>query len=551
MYSNDKVIQYLLASLKAYGIRDIVASPGMQNSAFNASIQSDSDFNCISVVDERSAAYVAVGMADESGRPVVITCTGATASRNYMPALTEAYYRKVPIIALTFLHLDSEFNLAPQYLDRTVSQNDIKVLTITLNPFSTDAQKWKMFADLHAALTTAVRGKGPVHIQVINEDNYGFDTPALPTDFHSIKLSQAPDSNLGDYLDGKKIGVFVGSHKPFSPDAQAALSDFATSWNACVFCDHTSNYHGKNKIMTAMFADGTVSDNRPDIMIDMGGITGEYSSPKLFRGSEIWRIQPDGKYANRWAWATHVFECPEDVFFKQLKNTGHTTVNYHDQVRSVIEQVVIPPLPLCNALVCQKLAENLPENCTLHLGILNSLRNMNFFDLDDSIQCSANVGGFGIDGSVSTLVGHSLSAPDKMHFGLLGDLAFFYDMNALGLRQIKNNVRLIVINNSGGQEFRLNPTLTKPLGDKVDTLIAAGGHNAGGAGAWAQACGFKYMHADTPEQLNAQIKEFCQDESEKPILFEIFTTSSDENKGLDLMRAKAVPAQKKKKWFHK
>lgn len=551
MYSNDKVIQYLLASLKAYGIKDIVASPGMQNSAFNASIQSDDDFNCISVVDERSAAYVAVGMADESERPVVITCTGATASRNYMPALTEAYYRKVPIIALTFLHLDSEFNLAPQYLDRTISPNDIKVLSITLNPFSTDAQKWKMFADLHAALTTAVRGKGPVHIQVINEDNYGFDAAALPTDFHPIKLRQMPDRDLADYMAGKKVGVFVGSHKQFSTHEQQKLSDFATSWNACVFCDHTSNYHGKNKIMTAMFADGIISDNRPDIMIDIGGITGEYSSPKLFHGAEIWRVQDNGKYANRWAWATTVFDCPESEFFQILTNKKHTTVNYFDQVQSLIGAVSIPQLPLCNAMICQKLAENLPQNCTLHLGILNSLRNMNFFDLDASIQCSANVGGFGIDGSVSTLVGHSLAAPDKMHFGLMGDLAFFYDMNALGLRQIRNNVRLIVVNNSGGQEFRLNPTLTKPLGDKVDCLIAAAGHNAGGARGWAESCGFKYMHAHTPEQLNTQIKEFCQAESDKPILFEVFTTNIDENKGLDMMRAKVVPAPRKKKWFQK
>jgi len=124
---------YVISLLKAYGITDIVASPGTQNSTFNYLVQEDSDFNCYSIVDERSAVYVAIGIAQEKQTPVVITCTGATASRNYMSGLTEAYYRNIPIIALTFYNPRSNnFNMSPQYLDRSVSQNDIKAMSIHL-----------------------------------------------------------------------------------------------------------------------------------------------------------------------------------------------------------------------------------------------------------------------------------------------------------------------------------------------------------------------------------------------------------------------------------
>ena len=100
-YSNEKNIEYLIAYLKEFNIRKVIASPGTTNLSFVASIQYDNFFEMFSCVDERSAAYMAVGMAEESGEPVVITCTGATASRNYLPALTEAYYRKLPILVIT------------------------------------------------------------------------------------------------------------------------------------------------------------------------------------------------------------------------------------------------------------------------------------------------------------------------------------------------------------------------------------------------------------------------------------------------------------------
>ena len=118
-YSKERNTQIVISLLKAHGIRKIIASPGATNIGFVASVQIDSYFEVYSCVDERSAAYMACGMAAESGEPVVISCTGATSSRNYMPGLTEAFYRKLPILAITSSRGENLIgHLKPQVTDR-------------------------------------------------------------------------------------------------------------------------------------------------------------------------------------------------------------------------------------------------------------------------------------------------------------------------------------------------------------------------------------------------------------------------------------------------
>jgi 2-succinyl-5-enolpyruvyl-6-hydroxy-3-cyclohexene-1-carboxylate synthase len=163
---------------------------------------------------------------------------------------------------------------------------------------------------------------------------------------------------------------------------------------------------------------------------------------------------------------------------------------------------------------------------------------MNFFELDDSIDVSCNVGGFGIDGAVSTLVGQSMADREKLYFGQLGDLAFFYDMNALGIHHISNNLRLLLVNNGRGVEFRINPVIENQFAEKLDEFTAAAGHY-GSAKAWAESVGFHYMSASSKDEFLANIVDFCSpviSRFEKPVLFEVFTTVKDEKDGLKLLR---------------
>lgn len=167
-YSVEKNVQYLIALMKAHSIKNIVISPGTTNFTFVGSVQQDPYFNLISCVDERSAAYMACGIAAATKEPVAISCTGATASRNYMPALTEAYYRKLPVLAITATR-----NLAQigqnldQVIDRRSLPNDIARKSVYLPLPGSRDDEWGNQVKINDALLELRRnGGGPVHINL-------------------------------------------------------------------------------------------------------------------------------------------------------------------------------------------------------------------------------------------------------------------------------------------------------------------------------------------------------------------------------------------------
>lgn len=538
MKDHFEIIHYLIAMLKKYEISTIVASPGTQNARFNSLVQNDNYFKCISVIDERSAAYTASGLAYELNKPVVITCTGATASRNYMSAMTEAYYRKIPVIALTFLDCQgNRYNLAPQFLDRSVSPNDVKYASVELPEIHSQDDIKNAIAMINAVLLKAVYKKMPVHINCPTTLKINANSEPLPEDVWRSEYYTDNFTDLKNILRTKNAAIFIGAHNKFDKETENIISEFVKSYNMPVFCDTTSNYKGENRIPMSPVSCMIRLKKKPEIMIDIGGITGEYSSYVLFAHSENWRIAPDGDFKFRSSRpVSKMFDCTEKYFFSQLINDSETKNEYFSYVKEMYDNIQIPNLPLSNILISQNLAKYIPDNSVLHVAILNSLRSMNFFDLKNTVTSSCNVGGFGIDGPVSTLFGQALANPNKKCFGLIGDLAFFYDMNVLGNRHIPTNMRIILVNNSRGEEFRLNPIIDTPMGDNADTLIAAGGHNIGSAKGWAESCGFEYIFSDNKEDFLSKISDFCNNDTDKPILFEIKVTDKDEKNALNLMK---------------
>ena len=167
-YTSEKNTQMLVSLMKAHGIKKIVASPGTTNICLVQSLQYDNYFDVYSAADERSAAYIACGLAEESGEPVALSCTGATASRNYVSGLTEAYYRKLPILAITSTqHIGRVGQNIPQVLDRSNLMNDIVKYSITIPTIYNDEDKWACNVCLNTALLELRRkGGGPVHINL-------------------------------------------------------------------------------------------------------------------------------------------------------------------------------------------------------------------------------------------------------------------------------------------------------------------------------------------------------------------------------------------------
>ena len=545
MYTKDKNIQILISILKKNRIKKIIVSPGTNNINFVGSIQRDDYFEIYSSADERSAAYMACGMSVESGEPVVISCTGATASRNYIPALTEAFYRKIPIIAITS-HSGWDYigNLIPQQIDRRISPSDIFVKKITLNPIRTKRDEFNTVLNINRAiLTMRYKGGGPIHIDLISNYSTDYSVEQLP----DVKvLSRYTAFGEMPKLPVGRIAIFIGSHRPFTHNVEELIDSFCESHNAVVFCDHTSNYKGRYSINASLLLCQKLSlteIRNIDILIHLGEISGDYYSMKL-SPRKVWRVNEDGEIKDLFSSLDSVFEMPEEYFFKYYADDKKEREK-NQYLKTCINEVnrigsIVPQLPFSNIWVAQQMSNKLPKNSVLHLGILNTLRAWNFFKIDSSVYAYSNVGGFGIDGGVSTLLGSSLVTPQKIYFGVFGDLAFFYDMNSLGNRYLPNNLRILLINNGGGTEFRnYSHPAHDIFGVNAEPYMAAVGHYGNKSKHlvkhYAEDLGFKYITAETKKDFLLTLPEFISPAIERPILFEVFTDSKDESDALEIM----------------
>lgn len=545
-YTVNKNALVLISLLKQYGIKKVIASPGTVNVPFVASIQQDDFFEVYSCVDERSAAYMACGLASESGEPVVITCTGATASRNYLPALTEAYYRKLPVIAVTGTdRIENVGHLMPQSIDRSQIQKDVAVCSVFLNQIRTDEQMWKCVVDANKALINATRrGGAPVHINLEINNGYFFKKNMFPVE----ELPKAKKISYYDSLDDSpaipngKVAIFVGSHVPFTEAETNAIDYFCTKYGSVVFCDHTSNYHGKYRVLTGLIGqqENAVSKVVPDTLIHIGQISGDYASMGLAGcAKSVWRVAPDGELHDTFKKLDCLFAVEEQKFFEYYsaqKQNGENN-SYLVECQEVYKKLYdkIPEeLPFSNIWVAKRLYQELPQNSFIQLGILNSLRSWNLFDSKSIVCESCNTGGFGIDGGVSSFIGASLAKKADYYYCVTGDLAFFYDMNVLGNRHIDNNVRLMVVNNGVGVEFKFYHHQSDFL--DVDKYIGAAGHFGNKSHEllkhYSEDLGFEYLSASNKEEFEKVYSRFVSEKKDKPILFEVFTNASDDDKAL-------------------
>lgn len=548
LYANETNILILVAALKAHGIKRVIASPGTTNLAFVASLQCDSFFEMYSCVDERSAAYMAVGMVEESGEPVVITCTGATASRNYLSALTEAYYRKLPILVVTGTKdVNRAGQLHEQFIDRSVAQKDVLVASYLLPSvhYRGDSITCELRAN-QAINDLTKNGGGPVHINLTTEYTRDYSVTELPK-FKVIKrigydnIDQAPNMPIG------KIGVFVGSHSTFSDDLTRAIDRFCASRDAVVFCDHTSGYYGKYKLNHSLVAvqSNYLSDLcNLDLCIHIGEISGEYGclSEKL-KKRNVWRVNTDGVIRDLFGKMTYMFELTETDFFNYytLEDSGNEHVDFLTACKKEYDDILSKAvdIPFSNVWIASQLAHRIPAGSSIHLGILNSLRTWNFFTFPTTVKSFCNVGGFGIDGCLSSMLGASYVHPDKLYFGVVGDLSFFYDMNSIGNRHVGNNVRLLVVNNGKGTEFRNFYHIGSMFGEDADKYIAAGGHFGNKSKSllkhYAEDLGYHYFSASNKDQFLQYADSFVSPIVTESMVFEVFTNNEDESDAINYM----------------
>lgn len=557
-YSSERNVQILIGLLKAHGIKKVIVSPGTTNIPLVLSMQNDGGFEMYSCVDERSAAYMAVGLSEESGEPVVITCTGATASRNYFSGLTEAYYRHLPILAVTSTRPLSHIgHLCAQVIDRTTISNDIANLSVFAPLVRCNDDEWDCQMKLNQAMIALkVNGGGPVHINLETESSFDFSVKEIKG-VRNIKYitpyDEFPEIPIG------KVAVLVGSHKPFTDTETKTIDNFCLKYNGIVLCDHTSNYHGKFRILGAILGGQkkylSIAANA-DLMIGIGDISGSYEMLMLGpKAKKFWRVAEDGVIRDLTRSLSAMFYMREIDFFEKysLMKSDEKPSTFFIDCKEDYESLLanIPQdLPFSNIWLAKELTPDIPKNSVLHYAILNSLRSWSFFEIPNSVNGFACTGGFGIDGGISAMIGASLCNKNKIYLGIAGDLSFFYDMNVLGNHHVGRNVRILLVNNGKGMEFRnfIHPA-SKYENSVVDPYISAGGHFGNKSATlvkhYAEDLGFEYLSASSKDEFNNHKDKFLDPTiGERPILLEVFTKQDDENEALFTMLNLKVSADK-------
>lgn len=554
-YSNSNNIDLVVALLKSNNISDLVISPGGTNIPIVKMVQSDDFFHCYSVVDERSAAYVAIGIYLQKRKPVALICTSAQATRNYVPGLTEAFYKHVPILAITMeKHPRFKYQEYMQAPDQTSLPRDSVKRSYEL-PFISDINDYyySLRTINEAMLELSHNGLGPVQLCIPWLDFPLVDIEPLK---RSMKRYLIEDVSTED-LSNKKILLLIGEHLPFTDEEKEAINSFCNRTNSVVYTNHLSNFENTYSVeanfMLLTASSEEIKNIEPDILISIGGQTGDYPffltfSKNSLRGFEHWRVSDDGCVVDTYDKLTRIYQGSVVRFFTSFSTIDTSKDHSYFQLwkQYIAKRNLELQLPFSQVSIAQYLHDKIPDNSVMQFSILNSLRIWNFFHISSSIECYSNVGAFGIDGGLSTLIGQSL-ATDKLCFIIVGDLAFFYDMNALSIRHVSNNVRILLVNNNGGIEFKLHGE------DKRETnqFIAAADYH-GKARGWAESCGFKYLSATNMNELMRSTEVFVS-ESNQPIILEAFVSDCDEsNAYLELVNEnKHEPPKKAIKGFVK
>ncbi len=533
MYSDIKSVQIIIAMLKEYNIRNIVISAGNRHTPLARSIDEDGAFNCYSVVDERSAGFFAIGLIKELREPVAICCTSGTAVSNYISPISEAFFSKLPLIALTadrnpyYLYQQEE-----QMVPQVNIFKDICKKTVTL-PFVRDEKDyWYCNRLVNEALSDIERfGDGPVHINYPVETNlFDFNTEKLPKvtkinivdkENETVWVNKAKE--LSQY---KRILVLYGQALPITNKEEKIIEQFAKKYGAVIAVDYLANFQGSNTLniynATRLYYNKIMENLKPEIVISMhGGAVEIHGWLKNCSGEyKYWNIEPNGNIKDPFRCLDTVFKCSEIEFFSKMceyKKDDCNDTQYYNQWTELVSCVKIPEFEYSDLYAVKQFMDNIPDNTILNLGNSNTVRYAQIFPLKKSVFVYCNRGTNGIDGSVSSFVGQSF-VHNGLSFLLIGDLSFFYDMNGIWNRYVGNNVRILLNNNGCGEIFYGNSKQNK---ETVGKYIAADNNTT--AKGWAKTQGFLYLSATNKEEFDENLKQFLSDKSDKPIIFEVFT----------------------------
>lgn len=561
MYSKIPLAQTLVSLCIAKGIDHVVISPGSRNAPLTMSFSQHPNINAYSIVDERCAAFFALGMAQQLGKPVAVICTSGSAVLNYYPAIAEAYYSNVPVVVISadrpeYLidvgdgqtirqkhvfksHINYEANLKQDITHKTTILAETHQLSEEMErELQKNIQAYNEY-EINSALNTAVEKNGPVHI------NAPFDEPLYNMQEEPSVFPKVQPLVLQKEIEHEKIAtvasvwsnstrkmVLVGTLPP-NTIAKKYLEVLANDPSVIVFTETTSNLRDDkffNKIDQMILPieknEDMLDAFQPEILLTLGGMIVSKKVKAILRKRQPkhhWHIH-ENRVFDTFFCLEHFFKMNPNHFFElffgqtsAIESSYTSFWNTIKQERQKKHTLYLKQAKFTDLKAFEAILASLPGSVILHLGNSSTVRYAQLFEIDASIELFCNRGTSGIDGSTSTAIGTAVVA-EKQTVLITGDLSFFYDSNALWNNYIPKNFRIILVNNSGGGIFRILPgnKNTKNFDTYFETIHP---HTAKQL---ADMYHFEYSTASDEMSLQTVLKTFY-DESEQPKLLEIFT----------------------------
>lgn len=533
-------IRHLAFLCKQKGIDTIVISPGSRNAPIIIAFQ-EVGLQCLSIVDERSAAFFALGIAQKTAKTVAIACTSGSAVLNYAPAISEAYYQRIPLLVLT---ADRPNEWIDQEDSQTIKQKEVyknyvkNSYEIPQN-ISSEDDLWFTDRLINEAIDCCQMGpQGPVHINLpFKEPLYdGFDESiSSPKLIHSTqeanKVSEELIKSLAEKWNASKKKLIVcGMIKP-SKQLNDFLSAIAQDPSVVILTETTANISDEaflpsiDRVLGAIPSD-KFNEYTPELLITVGNQVISKRIKAFLRTNrpeDHWHVSADDLYLDTFQSLSHNITIQPSQFFSQLiehievpgsdyallwKSTDTLTLAKHAEFMQQCD--------FSDLTVMHDVLQRIPEGSDLQMGNSTVVRYIQLFPNRNDLRYYGNRGTSGIDGSISTAVGASFASQEACTL-ILGDLSFFYDSNGLWNNYLSKNLKIIIINNGGGGIFRFidGPTSSNSL-DFFETP-----HNLN-AEHIAKTFNVNYLKATNEIELNKKLSELYS-ENQGVCILEIFT----------------------------
>ena len=523
-------------------IKNIVISPGSRNAPLTLGFNLNPYFKTYSVVDERAAAFFALGIAQQVKFPVVLVCTSGSALLNYYPAISEAYYSNIPLVILSADRPERLLNIGD---GQTINQKNVfdKNIGYSENLNQNDNYYLNLFGlrdnnqdKINKALNFSIEKQTPVHINIpFSEPLYEITNSLSVNTINKLPgLNDQNIKNISSFRNKwqnsiKKI-ILIGVSSP-EILCKKSINLLASDSSLLVLTENTSNvYHPSfcNKIdqLIAPLTNKELKEFRPEILITIGGMIISKKIKTIFRDNkpkEHWHIGIHDANDTFFCLTKHFKTIPNNIISKLYENFNDNGTDYHNKWDLIISKrkekhkKYLSELIYCDFKVFDYVLKSIPSNSMLQVSNSSAIRYTQLFDIDSSINVFCNRGTSGIDGSTSTAIGAASVFKGNTVF-ITGDLSFFYDSNALWNNFIPTSFRIILINNKGGGIFKIltkdnNTELFKKFFETKHDLYAKDLCNM---------YGFEYFMSDDEDKLKNVLNDFYN-QSEKPRLLEVIT----------------------------